>query len=1026
MCSKWAKTFKGKFKAMMDTAFEYKATILTGILSVIGVALYGTKSISFISNAWNGCPLDRCDKIEDILEESSCRCESCVFLRPYLSRVDEFDNPRSMSLFLFSTLSAAVKDKAKIARLQVLVGAECAMSNVRENDASRKKRIAVAHNVTNPSQIDARSAEMSSGDSVTQRKSTVRIAEIQSGDSVSRRKNTSLIAEGFEDEILSALKGAKDQDDTLEVLDKQEKDRSILSKLFFGAGKGNAQDADKEELKCQSSYGKDQAFQEQFNKFVARNAVWVSLSRVDEITQRVGSCGVTGVFIMGRVLAIPHHMYTEIKKVPGEKFWIQYPFREAASVFSLDECKMQQLKGRDGDVLDCVFLAMPLRVPSYPSLVNNFASASELELIGEGDMILAGLRMYKHGHLILTNHHITDAKLETEMKHEMPDKSLVYRTANSIGYSAATRAGDCGSLLFARNTPMRGRITGMHVAGNKRIGMALALSKELIVKNMVRFAKTVGDDRVFVNGSFSVTCQMSNVIVDPILSKAVLNVEGDYVSIGLAKKLPRPIKTNLNPSLFHNKIHKTSTKPAYLKEFMLNGKKIDPLKKGICKSFTTQVQLDTTILSIAANDVFSQFIPTKGDVKRVLTYEEALQGVEGNQFICGVNRGTSAGFPWVYNHKLSGKKDWLGSTEEWDLTNVELRTAVENIINKARRNQRSNVVFIATLKDERRPKEKVEQGKTRVFDAGPMDYTIALRQYTLGFVESVMRNRIDNEVCVGVNVYSIDWHRLALKMRKKGKHCCAGDFSGYDGSLHQQILWEVCNIINRWYDDGEDNKRIRNVLFEEIVNSVIMVDGVLIQKTHSQPSGNPLTVIINSLFNQIVMRMSYLLAKKEQGMSLLCDFTKHVSMATYGDDNLINISAEIIDWYNQVSITKHLATCGLTYTDETKSGKCVPYRTLNDVNFLKRGFKKNENGIYVAPLAIDTIRDMTNWVRGKHIRLATEENVGNALMEFALHGEEIYADEKGKIARVAKQTNLQIQVPLYEEFDSFFAMQRNQ
>jgi len=336
------------------------------------------------------------------------------------------------------------------------------------------------------------------------------------------------------------------------------------------------------------------------------------------------------------------------------------------------------------------------------------------------------------------------------------------------------------------------------------------------------------------------------------------------------------------------------------------------------------------------------------------------------------------------------------------------------------------VLFTSTLKDERRPFSKVDAIKTRVFEAGPMDYSIAVRQYFLGFVESVMRNRIDNEVCVGINSYSADWHKLAHHLRQFGSHVIAGDFSNFDGSLLQIILWEILDIINEWYNDTEENQLIRRVLFEEIVNTFVLVDGVIIQKTHSQPSGNPLTVIINSLFNQIVMRMAYLILKKERGMDLMCDFDKNVAMATYGDDNLLNISVRVIDWYNQISITKALASFGLTYTDEAKSGKCVPYRTLGEVNFLKRSFVKNDSGMYTAPIDISVIREMTNWVRGKTPRESLIENIGSAVIEFGLHGKEVYNVEIAKLKQACNEKRIYPRFPIYEELESFFLLQRDQ
>jgi hypothetical protein len=121
-----------------------------------------------------------------------------------------------------------------------------------------------------------------------------------------------------------------------------------------------------------------------------------------------------------------------------------------------------------------------------------------------------------------------------------------------------------------------------------------------------------------------------------------------------------------------------------------------------------------------------------------------------------------------------------------------------------------------------------------------------------------------------------------------------------------------------------------------------------------------------------------------------------------------------------------LKTFGLTYTDEAKTGICVPFRKLSDINFLKRKFVKNESGVFVAPLIVETVRDMCNWVRGKEIRSATIENVGNALLEFALHGPGTYNFESNLINKALKAKRLHLRIPLYEEFESFFLTQRKQ
>jgi hypothetical protein len=45
-----------------------------------------------------------------------------------------------------------------------------------------------------------------------------------------------------------------------------------------------------------------------------------------------------------------------------------------------------------------------------------------------------------------------------------------------------------------------------------------------------------------------------------------------------------------------------------------------------------------------------------------------------------------------------------------------------------------------------------------------MCYTLVFRKYFLGFAAHCARNRIDNEIAVGTNVYSMDWHHIAERM----------------------------------------------------------------------------------------------------------------------------------------------------------------------------------------------------------------------------------------------------------------------
>jgi hypothetical protein len=451
------------------------------------------------------------------------------------------------------------------------------------------------------------------------------------------------------------------------------------------------------------------------------------------------------------------------------------------------------------------------------------------------------------------------------------------------------------------------------------------------------------------------------------------------------------------------------TKPAHLSPFTLDGELIDPMEKGFKKVLSVQKPMKASESSIrrAVQDVKNvhSVIPD-GAITRLLTFEESVWG-NAEAGINELNRKTSPGYPYVLWNKEPGKKTWLGSGEE-KFISPELRRDVEELEEQIKEGRRGNAAYIATLKDEKRPIAKVDAGKTRVFAAAPMTLSILVRKYFGAFVGSLALNKIDNEVGVGTNVYSPDWNKTGEYLRSKGHKVIAGDFSNFDGSLRQDLLWEVFDVMNDWYADEYTTER--TVLFDMICNADIVYKNMLVRLTHSQPSGNPLTVIINSIFNQIVMRIAYYeLVKDGSG------FRSHVSLQCYGDDNVLNISDTVADLYNQLTITEALKNIGLTYTDEGKTGEMVKYRTLSDVRYLKRNFHLTPAGTFEGQLPMEVILDMTNWVRGTDVPAATRENLESAYNELCLYSEQEYKAKTHQIQRAANISGVYTQVPEYHE-----------
>lgn len=469
---------------------------------------------------------------------------------------------------------------------------------------------------------------------------------------------------------------------------------------------------------------------------------------------------------------------------------------------------------------------------------------------------------------------------------------------------------------------------------------------------------------------------------------------------------------------------------------MKDGEIIDPGRKGLEKCGVNTVYIPPNYISQARDNMFLKMNINYRNINlndycRVLTYEEAVQG-NTDEYIGPINRGTSPGYPFnsdpKYLNKGAGKSHWLGINEYYDFESegaLELRKLVDELEENCEKGLITGVICADTKKDERRPIAKVNEGKTRMFSACPMHYVVLFRKYFLGCSAWIMHQRNYNDIAVGMNVYSDEWDFVARKLQTKGKHVIAGDFSNFDGSLNVSVLWAVFDVVNSWYkrlDKSEKHERIRLGLWIHLVNSVHIYEDNIYQWTHSQPSGNPFTVILNSIYNCLIMRIAYLhltSPMEYKYLNNLTTFDDNVAMICYGDDNCLNINNKILKVYNQVTISKAMHDLGHTYTDETKTGQQVLARELSDIMFLKRSFTKHQDEtLYTCPLDINVVYDMINWVRKNEFspEEMCKKNVENALMEMSLHGEEKFNQFVKELKDIDIFYDLRIQLDTYNYY----------
>lgn len=708
----------------------------------------------------------------------------------------------------------------------------------------------------------------------------------------------------------------------------------------------------------------------------------------------------TATAITGRVFMTSRHIWNAIQ---GE-FCLANADRKQY-IIAKDKCVVSMPTGVHQNK-DIVIFEAPRQVHLHSDLISyivtredvgSFTTLNRVALIGYD-------REGRHFRMTTNLCKASDELFQLNSSHDTTFIRDVYR------YAIDTQPGDCGALLVAYEPALARKIVASHSAGDagELSGIGCAIHRELIddlLKNLkCRYPESINNGTV------------------PHIVEAHMGGDGEVIAerpempenLIPIQKLTNPVfspsKTKIRPSPVQGMIREPTTKPAILRKT----KKVDPLAIAMRKVTTPSVLVDADCMDRCREDLTANTMTrVNPEDQRVLTFEESVTGIVGNKFYPPINRTTSPGFGWRKGQGR-GKTPWLGH-DEYTLDDPELLAAYNEKLALAKAGKRIGTIWTDTLKDETRPKEKVDAGKTRLFSCGEMASTILFRQYFGGYIAHVTRNNVYNECAVGINVYGPDWERVYRHVTEVGPNGNAGDFENFDGTLGASLLWAVHDDAKAFYAPtatSEDNL-VRLMLWLDIVNSVHVQGDIVYMWDHSQPSGCPFTSILNSRAQAIGLRYVFLkMAEKYAPAHATLDcYRKYIRLIAYGDDNVIGVHPEIQSWFNYQTLAEGFTLLGMKYTDETKKEATVPHKRIEDVTFLKRGFRWEEGRLF-APLSIDTIVEMPNWVCGRGGWTLTAQTIEDALYELSQHSkatfDSIRAEFENAIRAVQKVVTLQV------------------
>jgi hypothetical protein len=436
----------------------------------------------------------------------------------------------------------------------------------------------------------------------------------------------------------------------------------------------------------------------------------------------------------------------------------------------------------------------------------------------------------------------------------------------------------------------------------------------------------------------------------------------------------------------------------------------EPKRKALIEMVNTVERMDENILKECSNSFLNDILKSipQGELKQCMVYDNftAVNGCAGISYVDKMNRNTSAGNPWKKSKKffmksISARGENLDPVE----FDSEIMDRVDIIIEKYRKGERAHPNFCAHLKDEAVSFKKIKECKTRVFTGAPVDWSIVVRKFFLSSIRLLQNNRFVFEAAPGTIAQSLEWEEIYKYLVQHGENkIVAGDYGNYDKAMMSTVILQAFKILIKVNEASEnfspEDIKIMYGIAEDTAFPLIDFFGDLVGFYGSNPSGHPLTVIINSLVNSLYMRYVYVKLSPAHSCAL---FKNHVSLMTYGDDNIMGVSDDA-PWFNHTVIQEEFAKVGIVYTMADKEAKSEPYINISQASFLKRIWRYDSDiGAFVCPLDHNSIEKMLMiWVKSKTI--SNQEQmcaiVASAVREYFWYGKEIF-HEKSEMLKKA-------------------------
>nr|QED45147.1 polyprotein [Leek yellow stripe virus] len=258
-------------------------------------------------------------------------------------------------------------------------------------------------------------------------------------------------------------------------------------------------------------------------------------------------------------------------------------------------------------------------------------------------------------------------------------------------------------------------------------------------------------------------------------------------------------------------------------------------------------------------------------------------------------------------------------------------------------------VWNGSLKAELRTIEKVSANKTRSFTAAPLDTLLGGKVCVDDFNNQFYSRHFDLPWTVGMSKFRKGWDTLLRKLPDNWVYCDA-DGSQFDSSLSPYLINAVLKLRLHFMEEWDVGETMLKNLYTEIVYTPIATpDGTIVKKFKGNNSGQPSTVVDNSLM--VVFSMYY--AMEMSNMENIYD--KCVFFVN-GDDLIIAVEPGSETFLDSLQTLFH--QLGLNYNFNSRTRDKEKLCFMSHMGLL-------QDGVYIPKLDKERIVSILEWDRAQ-------------------------------------------------------------